>query len=402
MMPDVPPSNSAPRSGRLLSVAQALALMLVSASGSALGTWALLGSPAQSQASPQLVAQSAPAQPLPGTQNFITDVVDQVGASVVRIDTSRNLANRAQPDFEDPFFRNFFGRMPAMPEREQQGSGSGFILSEDGKIITNAHVIDGADQVLVTLRDGREFEGQVIGTDLLTDVAVVQIDASALPAVSLGDSDLLRPGEWVIAIGNPLGLDNSVTVGIVSATGRSSGEIRAGADRRVEFIQTDAAINPGNSGGPLLNAIGEVVGVNTAIIRGAQGLGFSIPINRVREIADQLIANGRVERAYLGIQMVTLTPNVARDLNADSNTGFTVDDTRGVVVVAIQPDSPALRAGLQMGDVITAINGEEVTESTQVQRLVESSPIDQSLELELQRQGQTLRIPVELAALPES
>ncbi|MGF1576450.1 MAG: PDZ domain-containing protein, partial [Cyanophyceae cyanobacterium] len=214
--------------------------------------------------------------------------------------------------------------------------------------------------------------------------------------------DLLRPGEWVIAIGNPLGLDNSVTVGIVSATGRSSGEIRAGADRRVEFIQTDAAINPGNSGGPLLNAIGEVVGVNTAIIRGAQGLGFSIPMNRVREIADQLIANGRVERAYLGIQMVTLTPNVARDLNADSNTGFTVDDTRGVVVVAIQPDSPALRAGLQMGDVITAINGEEVTESTQVQRLVESSPIDQSLELELQRQGQTLRIPVELAALPES
>jgi Do/DeqQ family serine protease len=404
---DREPTRSSPTVRHLISLPQALGLMAVAALASALGTGAMLGSSSVAQqnselASTQLLAQSAPAQPLPGTQNFITDVVDQVGPAVVRIDTSRSVSNRARPDFEDPFFRRFFGEMPQMPDRQQQGSGSGFILTADGKIITNAHVIDGADQVQVTLRDGREFEGQVIGTDMLTDVAVVQIDATDLPTVSLGDSNLLRPGEWVIAIGNPLGLDNTVTAGIVSATGRSSGEVRVGADRRVEFIQTDAAINPGNSGGPLLNANGEVVGVNTAIIRGAQGLGFSIPINRVREIADQLIVSGRVERAYLGIQMLTLTPSVARDLNADPSSTIQVESTSGVVVVAVQPDSPALRAGLQVGDVITAIGNQGVTESTQVQRLVESSPIDGELQLAIDRQGSKLQIPVRLAALPES
>lgn len=398
---------------KMLSLPQAAALMLLSATTATLGTWALLDSTSTAQPTedygqgrdpgdPVLVAQSAPNQPLPGTQNFITEVVDLVGPAVVRIDTSREVASRTAPDFEDPFFRRFFGDLPPIRPREQQGSGSGFILSADGKIITNAHVIDGADRVLVTLRDGREFEGQVLGADELTDVAVVQIEATDLPFVSFGDSDLLRPGEWVIAIGNPLGLDNSVTAGIVSATGRSSGEVRVGRDRRVEFIQTDAAINPGNSGGPLLNARGEVVGVNTAIIQGAQGLGFSIPINRVREISDQLIANGRVERAYLGIQMVTLTPNVARDINQDPSTGFQVDGEFGVAVVQIQPDSPAAVAGLRPGDVIVAVNDQPVTDSVQVQRLVESSPIGDDLQLELLRDGQTMRIPVRLAALPES
>ncbi|HEY9889894.1 MAG TPA: trypsin-like peptidase domain-containing protein, partial [Candidatus Obscuribacterales bacterium] len=231
-----------------------------------------------------LLAQQSPAPtavlPTPGG-NFIAAAVERVGPSVVRIDASRRVVQRVPSVFNDPFFREFFGDrgLPSEPRsRVEQGTGSGFIIDAAGLILTNAHVIEGADQVLVTLKDGRELAGEVLGEDPVTDLAVIRVEASDLPVVTLGNSEQLRPGEWAIAIGNPLGLDNTVTAGIISATGRSSSQIRV-PDKRVSFIQTDAAINPGNSGGPLLNERGQVIGVNTAIIGGAQGLGFAIPIN---------------------------------------------------------------------------------------------------------------------------
>jgi Do/DeqQ family serine protease len=343
---------------------------------------------------------SAQAAPLPGTEtNFVTTVVEEVGPAVVRINASRTVETDIPEQFDDPFFRRFFEGMPMPPERQRRGTGSGFILSSDGKILTNAHVVDGADRVTVTLRDGREFEGRVLGDDPLTDVAVVQIDAQQLPTVSLGNSDEVRPGEWVIAIGNPLGLDSTVTLGIISATGRSSGEVGVG-DKRVDFIQTDAAINPGNSGGPLLNARGEVIGMNTAIISGAQGLGFSIPINRVQEISEQLISKGRVDRAYLGIQMLNLTPEVARNLNEDPNSGLFVEEDEGVLISRVVPGSPADRAGLRAGDVIIQVGNVEMPDSREIQRLVEANAINEPLSLEVLRQGQPLTITVRPGPFP--
>ncbi len=255
-----------------------------------------------------------PNNPIQMPSNFVAAVVQEVGSAVVRIDAQRTVENQVPEAFNDPFFRRFFGdQIPNIPDKQiQSGTGSGFIIDSKGEIITNAHVVDGASKVTVTLKDGREFEGKVVGTDPVTDVAVIHIEAENLPTVPLGNSEQLQPGDWAIAIGNPLGLDNTVTTGIVSAIGRSSAQVGV-PDKRVEFIQTDAAINPGNSGGPLLNQKGEVIGVNTAILQGAQGLGFAIPINTVQEIADELVANGKVEHPFLGIQMLTLTPELQKE-----------------------------------------------------------------------------------------
>ena len=224
--------------------------------------------------------------------NFIADAVKQVGPAVVRIDAARSVSGNIGDPFQNPFFRRFFGdeEMPD-PERIERGTGSGFILSTNGRLITNAHVVSGADTVSVTLKDGRTFEGKVLGSDPITDVAVIQISAEDLPTVTLGSSEDLVPGQWAIAIGNPLGLDNTVTAGIISAIGRSSSQVGI-PDKRVRFIQTDAAINPGNSGGPLLDDKGRVIGINTAIRANAQGLGFAIPIETAARIADQLFADG--------------------------------------------------------------------------------------------------------------
>ena len=220
--------------------------------------------------------------------NFIADAVEKVGPAVVRIDASRTVRRRMPDAMENPLFRRFFGdEIPrSLDERIEQGTGSGFVLRDDGQIITNAHVVDGADTVNVTLKDGRTFAGRVVGTDTVTDIAAIKIDAEQLPTVSLGRSDVLTPGQWAIAIGNPLGLDNTVTAGIISALDRSSSQIGI-SNKRVQFIQTDAAINPGNSGGPLLNDRGEVIGINTAIRANAQGLGFAIPIETAIRIAQR-------------------------------------------------------------------------------------------------------------------
>ncbi|MGY6528376.1 MAG: trypsin-like peptidase domain-containing protein, partial [Cyanobacterium sp.] len=215
--------------------------------------------------------------------NFIAAAAEKVGPAVVRINASREVTN----------IENFFGSVPHTP-REDTGTGSGFIIREDGLIVTNAHVIENSDVVTVSLRDGRFFEGEVLGIDTMTDLAVVKIDAADLPVVTLGKSKDLIIGEWAIAIGNPLGLDNTVTAGIISAMGRSSNEIGV-PDKRVRFIQTDAAINPGNSGGPLLNIEGEVIGINTAIKANAQGLGFAIPIETASRISQQLATKGKAD-----------------------------------------------------------------------------------------------------------
>ncbi|MBT9317033.1 HhoA/HhoB/HtrA family serine endopeptidase [Leptothoe spongobia] len=332
--------------------------------------------------------------------SFIASVADQVGPAVVRIDSSRTVAQRPGP-FNDPFFREFFGDMWEQPStRVERGQGSGFVVDADGVIWTNAHVVEGADKVTVTLKDGREFSGEVLGEDPLTDVAVIKVQAQDLPTVTLGNSELLRPGEWAIAIGNPLGLDNTVTAGIVSATGRTSAQIRV-PDKRVHFIQTDAAINPGNSGGPLLNERGEVIGINTAIIGGAQGLGFAIPINSAQRLAQELIDKGRVEHAYLGIQMRTLTADLRQQINRDPRNDVRLSADEGVIILGLMRNSPAVQAGLKVGDVIVSINGNTIEDAEQVQQVVQDLGVGESLELELDRGGRQVTLDVVTQALPQ-
>ncbi|WP_081980590.1 HhoA/HhoB/HtrA family serine endopeptidase [Neosynechococcus sphagnicola] len=333
--------------------------------------------------------------------NFIATAVEKVGPAVVRIDASRTVKTQVPSMFNDPFFRQFFGdEFPSPPSsRVERGTGSGFIIEGNGLILTNAHVVAGADAVTVTLKDGRNFEGKVLGVDPITDVAVVRIQAQGLPTVALGNSDQLRPGEWAIAIGNPLGLDNTVTAGIISATGRSSSQVGE-PDKRINFIQTDAAINPGNSGGPLLNQQGEVVGMNTAIIGGAQGLGFAIPINTARQIADQLVAKGRVDHPFLGIQMTALSPNLKEQINSNPNSGITVQEDQGILIMRVAQNSPAARSGLRAGDVIIKINGRSVTKSEEVQQAVEKSAVGGSLTMEVRRNGQAVSLEVKPGAFP--
>jgi S1-C subfamily serine protease len=272
-------------------------------------------------------------------------------------------------------------------------------LSTDGRLMTNAHVVANADAVKVTLKDGRSFDGEVIGVDPVTDVAVVKIKASSLPVVKLGQSHSLVPGQWAIAIGNPLGLDNTVTAGIISAIGRSSSQVGV-PNKRVQFIQTDAAINPGNSGGPLLNEQGEVIGINTAIRADAQGLGFAIPIETAERIADQLFRSGRAEHPYLGIQMVDLTGEIKEEINRDRELGIKVTQDQGVLIVKVLDDSPADQAGLKQGDVIQKINGKSVKTASEVQDMVEASVVGTQLKLEINRNGKTQRLQIQPSAFP--
>ncbi|MBD0266847.1 MAG: trypsin-like peptidase domain-containing protein [Cyanobacteria bacterium Co-bin8] len=354
-----------------------------------------------------IIDQTAQAVPAPwamgqNNHNFIASAVERVGPAVVRIDAERSVS-QAMPDaFQNPFFRRFFGEeMPdeSLPNRVEQGTGSGFILSPDGRIMTNAHVVEGASTVTVTLKDGRTFEGKVAGVDPVTDVAVIQIESSDLPSVTLGSTEDLAPGQWAIAIGNPLGLDNTVTAGIISAIDRSSNQVGI-PDKRVQFIQTDAAINPGNSGGPLLNDRGEVIGMNTAIRANAQGLGFAIPIETAKRIADQLFTTGEVQHPFLGIQMVSLTPNMRNSLSEEL--GIKVTQDTGVLIVRVMEESPAAVAGMQRGDIIQSIKGKPVQSPVEVQAQVERSQIGEPLEVVVLREGRTETLEVRPTALPNN
>jgi S1-C subfamily serine protease len=328
----------------------------------------------------------------PGSPDFVAQIVKDVAPAVVRINASRVVEN-------DPFggFGPLSREIPSR-ERVQRGTGSGFIVSADGRIYTNAHVVEGADKVTVVLQDGRSFNGQVLGQDRTTDVAVVKIEAADLPTVKMGNSDALLPGQAAIAIGNPLGLDSTVTQGIISATGRSGADF--GGSARVDFIQTDTAINPGNSGGPLLNSKGEVVGINTAIIQGANGIGFAVPILTAERVAEQLVAKGRAEHPYLGIQMAEITPELREQVN-NSNSGLRIDQQEGVIVVAVQPNSPAATGGLRPGDVIESVEGTAVQRPEQVQRQVAATDIGSTLSMTVNRNGQSRSISVKPAPLPD-
>lgn len=351
-------------------------------------------------AQPAIAPTTAPAAV--SSPNFIADAVERVGPAVVRIDASRRVSTPVPEVFQNPL-RRFFGEeedFPIPDEQIQEGTGSGFIVSPDGRLITNAHVVEGADAVTVTLKDGRSFEGEVVGVDPVTDIAVIKIDATNLPTVTVGNSEILIPGQWAIAIGNPLGLDNTVTAGIISATGRSSSQIGI-PDKRVRFIQTDAAINPGNSGGPLLNDRGEVIGINTAIRADAQGLGFAIPIETALRVAEQLFTTGRVQHPYLGIQMVDLTPSNKRQFETEANLSLDPDLTSGVVVVKVMPDSPAESAGLRRGDVILSINGTAVTTASDVQAQVDATEVGERLSLTINRAGTEQTFQAQSGALPE-
>ena len=306
-----------------------------------------------------------------------TELVEQVGPSVVNIRTlekNRGGSPHGGAGDEDmqEFFRRFFGvplpnvprqgPRPNRPQEDEQprGVGSGFILTADGFIMTNAHVVDGADEVIVTLTDKREFKARIVGTDKRTDVAVVKIEASGLPAVKIGDSSRLKVGEWVMAIGSPFGLENSVTAGIVSAKQRDTGDY-------LPFIQTDVAINPGNSGGPLINMRGEVVGVNSQIYSrsgGYMGIAFAIPMDEAVRVSDQLRATGRVTRGRIGVQIDQVTKDIAESLG--------LGKAQGALVRGVESGSPAEKAGVEAGDIITRFDGKTVEKASDLPRFVGS------------------------------
>lgn len=343
--------------------------------------------PRTSESPRQPITTGSPAIDLPANNEDIVKVVDQVGPAVVRINASRTVGQ------SDPFFER-------PRERTERGTGSGFIFDSQGLILTNAHVVDQADQVFVVLKDGQQFQGEVLGADPLTDLAVVKIDAQDLPVAKLGNSEDLLPGQWAIAIGNPLGLNNTVTVGIISATGRSSAAIGS-PDQRVDFIQTDAAINPGNSGGPLLDLRGEVIGVNTAIISGAQGLGFAIPVAVANRIAQQLIETGQAQHAYLGIQMANLSPELRTQLR-ERQPDIPLPEGEGVLVVQTVSESPAARAGIRPGDLITQINDTLIEDSEQVQQVVEGTAPGDLIEIEVKRNNRTQMLQARVGELKPS
>ncbi len=339
---------------------------------------------AETLASRDLIAQSP--SPETVTNRFVSLAVEKVGGAVVRIDTERTVT-QTNPFADDPFFRRFFGDdfLPNAPrERRLRGQGSGFIIDSDGMVLTNAHVVQQADQVSVNLKDGRTFDGRVLGADPVTDLAVIKVEGNNLPTVTLGDSDQVRVGDWAIAVGNPLGLDNTVTLGIISTLSRPSSKVGI-PDKRLDFLQTDAAINPGNSGGPLLNDRGEVIGINTAIRADANGIGFAIPVNKAKDIYPRLSQGKRVSHPYIGIRMISLNPELAKEINRDPNTGLLIPEVEGVLVMQVQADTPAARSGLRRGDVITQIDGTRVTSAEQLQRVVENSNVGQELTFKVRR-----------------
>ncbi|BAZ80373.1 trypsin-like peptidase domain-containing protein [Sphaerospermopsis kisseleviana CS-549] len=347
-----------------------------------------------------------PSQGLPNSAggdnvNFIAAAVQRVGPAVVRINATRKVVNPIFDALKNPMWRRFFGEdeEPIPQERIERGTGSGFILSENGQLLTNAHVVAQTDTVLVTLKDGRTFEGKVVGVDTVTDVAVVKIPADKLPTVKLGNSQNLIPGQWAIAIGNPLGLDNTVTIGIISATDRTSAQVGV-PNKRVSFIQTDAAINPGNSGGPLLNAQGEVIGVNTAIRADAQGLGFAIPIETAARIAHELFTKGKADHPFLGIEMVDLSPTKKQQLNQDNTLNIQPDV--GIVIKKVLKNSPAEEGGLLPGDVIQKINGKPVKITAQLQKIIDSSQVGDIFKIEVNRNGKTQTFEIRSGTDPQN
>lgn len=316
------------------------------------------------------------------TQQAFTSLVKEVTPCVVNISTISK-KKLVQPLFQfSPFFNDFFnGNQPRY--RRDTSLGSGFIINREGYILTNDHVIRDAETIKVKLSNDTTYTGKVVGSDPKTDIAVIKIDSKEpLPVAVLGDSSTLQVGQWAIAIGNPFGLDRTVTVGVVSATGRSN----MGIETYEDFIQTDASINPGNSGGPLLNIHGEVIGINTAIVAAGQGIGFAIPVNMAKQIVEQLISKGKVSRGWLGVSIQPVTEEIAKS--------FGLKKAQGALVNEIVAGSPAAKAGIRQGDIIVAIDDKEVKDVSHLQRLVATVPVGTRVELKVVRDGKEQKLPL--------
>lgn len=359
-------------------------------------------------------AENQPRLPLPASvgpdKNFVP-IVKAVTPAVVNISTTRVVrgpsgggggpggggGEQMAPFMDDPFFRQFFGdeffkRFQAPRERKESSLGSGVIVSSDGYIVTNNHVVAKADEIKVLLPDKREFTGKVVGTDPKTDIAVVKINAKDLPTLPWGDSDKLEVGEWILAIGNPFALNSTVTSGIVSAVGRAN----VGIADYEDFIQTDAAINPGNSGGALVNVRGELVGINTAIFSrsgGYMGIGFAVPANMTRTVMDSLIKTGKVTRGWLGVSIQEVNQELARQ--------FGLSETKGALVSEVIPDSPAAASGLKPGDVIVSYDGKPVDSPAVLRNMVAQTPVGKTAKLEVLRDNKRQTLNVKIAEQPK-
>lgn len=342
--------------------------------------------------SPVSTAQAAPILP------DFADLAKNLKPTVVNISTAKTIKpqrpfSRRSPSpfgndpFED-FFERFFGDMPQRSYREKS-LGSGFIISDEGYILTNGHVVSGADEIKVKLSDGREFKGEIKGLDEKLDIGLIKINANDhLPVATLGDSDRIRVGEWVLAIGNPFGLAQTVTAGIVSAVGRV-----IGSGPYDDFIQTDASINPGNSGGPLFNTKGEVIGINTAIVAGGQGIGFAIPVNMAKSIVTQLKEKGRVTRGWLGVVVQPITPELAQS--------FGIEGKNGALVSEVLKDGPADKAGLKAGDIILEFDGKKINEMNDLPRIVAGTPVGKKVNMRIIRDGKQQDLTATIERLKE-
>jgi Do/DeqQ family serine protease len=384
---------------RRLVLVTVVAALLIAAAGGGYLVRGHLGrpDPAVTATAPPAANGVALAEAL---QMGFVDVAQQVRPAVVHLGTIQRAKTRRGPNLpqgnDDPFFRDFFNQFfgsegpDSRSEFRRPGLGSGVIIDKRGLVLTNFHVVKGADEILIRLSDKREYRGQIMGTDPKTDLAVVKFQPDhELTVATLGNSDALRVGEWAIAIGNPFGLDQTVTVGVISATGRSD----VGIATYENFIQTDASINPGNSGGPLVNLKGQVIGVNTAIVAAGQGIGFAIPINMVKRVVDQLVDKGKVVRGWLGVALQPLSLDLAQSLG--------IEGTNGAVVGSTITGSPAAQAGLEQGDVIVAFDKVPVEDYRHVQRLVAESRVGKSVTLQIVRKKQKMDVTVMIAEVPE-
>jgi S1-C subfamily serine protease len=325
-------------------------------------------------------------------ENTIADIAENAAESVVNIDIRTSvLLPKSHPQMND--FGLFFGPNGSKPvphQFEKRGAGSGLIIRPEGYILTNNHVVMDAGEIKVTLNDGSVYKGKVVGRDKFTDLALVKIPAKGLPGAELGSSESLRPGDWAIAIGSPLGLDHTVTMGIISAIGRSLGDL----NNNVELIQTDAAINPGNSGGPLLNIKGEVIGINTAIRSDAQNIGFAIPVDVAAHVVKSLLEDGHIDRPYLGVYMQDMTPALARAIGLPADTG-------GIVVAQVDPQGAAAKSGLRQGDVIQKIDGKPMISAKTVQKQVRKHTPGETLNVLVNRDGKLKAVEIKIGKYPD-
>jgi Do/DeqQ family serine protease len=382
-----------PKTARAIVVASALFAF----AGAAFAVYAWLGSPGAAAKAAQAPSPMGTADALQAA--FVT-VAERVRPAVVHLGTVQVARSRRPsivpgPNADDPFFKDFFDQFfgrggPGQREEfRTPGLGSGVIIDKRGYVLTNFHVVKGADGVTVRLSSKQEFRGRIVGSDPKTDIAVIKFEPGPdVRVASLGNSDTLRVGEWAIAIGNPFGLDQTVTVGVVSAVGRAD----VGIATYENFIQTDASINPGNSGGPLVNLRGEVIGINTAIVATGQGIGFAIPANMVKRVTGQLIDRGKVTRGWIGVSLQPMSKELAQALG--------LGDTKGAIVARVHPSSPAEAAGLAPNDVVTRFDGVNVDDYHHLQRLSSDAEVGKTVKLDYVRKGQRKTVDLKIAESP--